>query len=219
MLCSNSFMKREFGRKLIEQFFPTVNLTHVIDTSGVFIPAHGTPTVILVGRNQRPQRASVSAIVGLRGEPEVPRDPARGYVWRSVLGGINQVAYKDNWTQGLNIDRSVFFSFPWNLADATTTEILSQMKSGARLGDRVARIGYFANTGSDDLFTAPPASFRRIDAETEPLIPVITGSGVRDWTAVSYADGALFSRDGPRDRWTFGCFRTTSSGCGLIGRF
>ena len=55
--------------------------------------------------------------------------------------------------------------------------ILGQMESGIRLGDRVVRIGYFANTGSDELFTAPLASFRRWEAETEPLIPVITGSG------------------------------------------
>ena len=42
-------MKREFGKKLIEEFFPRVDLTHVIDTSGAYIPGHGTPTVILFG--------------------------------------------------------------------------------------------------------------------------------------------------------------------------
>jgi hypothetical protein len=198
LLSANSFMKREFGRRLIEQFFPTVDLTHVIDTSGAFIPGHGTPTVILFGRGQRPRHASVRAIVGLRGEPAVPEGPAQGYVWQSILSGIDHVAYEDDWTQGLDIDRSALASFPWNLADATTTEILRQMDGGTRLGDRVARIGYFANTGSDDLFTAPPASFRRMGAETEPLIPVITGSGVRDWTAVSDAEGALFLGTGQR---------------------
>ena len=46
---SNSFMKREFGKKLIEDFFAQkVDLTYVIDTSGAYIPGHGTPTVILV---------------------------------------------------------------------------------------------------------------------------------------------------------------------------
>jgi hypothetical protein len=193
LLSSNSFMKREFGRSLIEQFFPTVDVTHVIDTAGVFIPGHGTPTIILLGRNQLPGLTSVRAVVGLRGEPEVPRDPAQGHVWRSILGRIAQVSLDDNWTQQLDIDRTVLFSFPWNLADATTTEILGRMESGVRLGMRVARIGYFANTGSDDLFTAPPAAFRRIAAETEPLIPVITGSGVRDWVARSETEGALFA--------------------------
>ena len=45
MITANSFMKREFGKKLIEEFFPRVDLTHVIDTSGAYIPGHGTPTV------------------------------------------------------------------------------------------------------------------------------------------------------------------------------
>ena len=41
LITANSFMKREFGKKLIESFFPTVDLTHVIDTSGAYIPGHG----------------------------------------------------------------------------------------------------------------------------------------------------------------------------------
>ena len=43
-ITSNSFMKREFGSKLIEEFLPTVELRTVIDTSGAYIPGHGTPT-------------------------------------------------------------------------------------------------------------------------------------------------------------------------------
>ena len=54
-ITANSFMKREFGKKLIEQFFKGVDLTHVIDTSGAYIPGHGTPTVILFGRRRQPR--------------------------------------------------------------------------------------------------------------------------------------------------------------------
>ncbi len=50
-ITANSFMKREFGTKLIEGFFrDKIELTEVIDTSGAYIPGHGTPTVILIGR-------------------------------------------------------------------------------------------------------------------------------------------------------------------------
>ena len=52
MITANSFMKREFGKKLIEEFFPKVDLTHVIDTAGAYIPGHTTPTVILMGRGR-----------------------------------------------------------------------------------------------------------------------------------------------------------------------
>jgi SAM-dependent methyltransferase len=36
MITANSFMKREFGKKLIEQFLPRFDLTHVIDTAGAY---------------------------------------------------------------------------------------------------------------------------------------------------------------------------------------
>ncbi len=61
-ITANSFMKREFGKKLIEEYFAyQVDLTHVIDTSGAYIPGHGTPTVILFGRTMFPRRGPPSA--------------------------------------------------------------------------------------------------------------------------------------------------------------
>ena len=89
MITANSFMKREFGKKLIEEFFPTVDLTHVIDTSGAYIPGHGTPTVILFGRNRQPVGDEVRAVLGIRGEPSTPDDPAQGLVWRSIVDHLD----------------------------------------------------------------------------------------------------------------------------------
>jgi hypothetical protein len=56
MITANSFMKREFGKKLVEELLPRVDLTYVIDTTGEPIPGHGTSTVILFGRARRPWR-------------------------------------------------------------------------------------------------------------------------------------------------------------------
>ena len=89
MITANSFMKREFGKKLIEEFFPRIDLTHVIDTSGAYIPGHGTPTVILFGRNRNPVSDEVRAVLGIRGEPGTPDDPAQGKVWRSIVEHID----------------------------------------------------------------------------------------------------------------------------------
>ena len=78
-ITANSFMKREFGKKLIEEFFPRVDLTHVIDTSGAYIPGHGTPTVILFARNQTAgSAATLRTVMGIRGEPSTPDDPFKG---------------------------------------------------------------------------------------------------------------------------------------------
>lgn len=69
-ITANSFMKREFGKVLIQNYFhQRVELSHVIDTSGAYIPGHGTPTVILVGRNRTPSDArKVRAVLGVRGK-------------------------------------------------------------------------------------------------------------------------------------------------------
>lgn len=80
MITANSFMKREFGKKLIETFIPGWDLTHVIDTSGAYIPGHGTPTVILFGRNQRPVTKTIRTVMGIKGEPSTPADAAQGLV-------------------------------------------------------------------------------------------------------------------------------------------
>ncbi len=58
-ITANSFMKREFGKKLIEEFLPTVNLDGIVNTSGAYIPGHGTPTVMLFGTQAPPAGTSV----------------------------------------------------------------------------------------------------------------------------------------------------------------
>jgi hypothetical protein len=54
IITSNNFMKREFGKPLIEEVLAGLDLTLVVDTSQAYIPFHGTPTVLLFGRNRRP---------------------------------------------------------------------------------------------------------------------------------------------------------------------
>ncbi len=65
-ITANSFMKREFGTKLIEEFFThAVELTEVIDTSGAYIPGHGTPTVILIGTRRSRRTCTECRLFGL----------------------------------------------------------------------------------------------------------------------------------------------------------
>ena len=69
MITANSFMKREFGKTLIERHLERLDLTHVIDTAGAYIPNHGTPTVILFARHRESVRGrAVRMVMGIRGE-------------------------------------------------------------------------------------------------------------------------------------------------------
>jgi hypothetical protein len=85
LIVANSFMKAEFGKKLICEVLPRLDLTHVIDSSGAHIPGHGIPTVILFGRNRRPVTSLVRTVRGIRGELPPPTDPAHGKVWSAII--------------------------------------------------------------------------------------------------------------------------------------
>lgn len=87
-ITSNAFMKREHGRPLVEEVLPRWDLTHVIDTSGAFIPGHGTPTVILAARARAATAASIRAVMSKRGEPKTPDEGEPGLVWRAILAGL-----------------------------------------------------------------------------------------------------------------------------------
>src|SRR3954463_9267877 len=114
MITANSFMKRGVGKKLIESFLPAVDLTHVIDTSGSYIPGHGTPTVILFGRNRRPVAAEVRAVLGIRGEPAIPDDPARGLVWRSIVDHLRNGLLQSEFVSVTDVPRAIFGNHPWS---------------------------------------------------------------------------------------------------------
>ena len=115
-ITANSFMKREFGKKLIEEFFPRLDLTHVIDTSGAYIPGHGTPTVILFGRWQYPrQHSTIRAVLGVRGEPSQPPDPAKGHVWQAIVEQIDKPGSESEWVSVVDLDRDRFAKHPWSL--------------------------------------------------------------------------------------------------------
>ena len=88
-------MKREFGRKLIEEYFPQIDMQWVIDTSGAYLPGHGTPTVILVSRARPASAQTVRAVLGVRGEPSRPADPARGIVWNAIASRVRERAALD----------------------------------------------------------------------------------------------------------------------------
>ena len=92
MITADSFMKGEFGKKLVEQFIPRWELVEVIYTAA-YIPGHATATVIIIGRSRDPIIQTVRTVIGIRGEPQRPLDPAHGLVWVSVLPVLHRFEY------------------------------------------------------------------------------------------------------------------------------
>ena len=184
-ITANSFMKREFGKKLIEEFLPTVHLTYIIDMSVIQIPDYGTPTVILIGRNHLGRMANpIRAVLGVRGEQGQPVHPARGRVWPAIVEQIGKPGSASEWVTVEDAARSSFATFPWSVSGGGSGELLSRVdETPGRLAERLMRVGFYGVTGADEAMAAPRGAFRRACTEQQFEVPLIVGDEVRDWSA------------------------------------
>lgn len=182
-ITSNSFMKREFGSKLIEDFFPRQDLRLVVDSSGAYIPGHGTPTVILVGRPVRPDTDVVRAVLGVRGEPGRPEDPARAKVWSSIEANVTKPGYDDEWISVADLERSRLATHPWSLSGGGASRVTQHLdESSTRLGSRIAgAIGGAIRAGADDAYIRPLHAPNRDPRFAPFLRELVKGDQVRDW--------------------------------------
>lgn len=184
-ITSNSFMKRGFGAKLIEEYLSRQDLRLVVDTSGAFIPGHGTPTVILVGRHQRPVGSTIRAVLSLRGEPGRPSDPARAKVWGSIAENADTLGWADDWINVQDIDRARLATHPWSLSGGGAIELLTTLDANpGRLSALGVTVGRTTHTGLDDFFYLPRHTIRRIGA-LDDAVPVFFGEHVRDFVCDS----------------------------------
>ncbi|MCY7289020.1 MAG: BREX-2 system adenine-specific DNA-methyltransferase PglX, partial [Cryobacterium sp.] len=196
-ITANSFMKREFGKKLIEQFLPTVHLTHVIDTSGAYIPGHGTPTVILVGRNHWGRKDDpIRAVLGTRGEPNQPSDPARGLVWTAITEQIGQTGSESEWVTVEDADRQAFSLFPWSVSGGGAGDLRADIEQGApaRLSSVVGDIGAGAVTREDSVYMVGSGAARRAGVAPAQVLPLVEGETVRDFS-IGDAVGSVWPYD------------------------
>jgi len=195
-ITSNSFMKREFGSKLIEDFLKYKDLCLVADTSGAFIPGHGTPTLIVIGRNRRPVERTVRAALGVRGEPARPLDPAKGIVWTAIVEHIDIPGWEDGWVTIAELDRSLLDTHPWSLTGGGAVQLLEAIGSAAdsHLGEHVYRIGVFGIMGADDAMVIDSSLISRRNLESSWASPLVIGDQVRDF-CLSVGEIAWFPYD------------------------
>ena len=193
MITANSFMKREFGKKLIEEFFLRIDLTHVIDTSGAYIPGHGTPTVILFGRHRAPMNPEVRAVLGIQGEPGTPEEPAQGKVWRSIVEHLDNGGTQNEFVSVTNMPRETFAKHPWSIGGGGVVELKQQLElyASGTLESLIESIGFMAITGEDNVYVAPHYILKR---QGLPNRVFGIGESARDWHFES-EDGVLFVYD------------------------
>lgn len=193
-ITSNSFMKREFGAPIIEDFLSHIDLREVVDTSGAYIPGHGTPTVIIVGRNQEPTSQRVRTILGIRGEPGRPDNPDTALVWSAIQDHIDTPSYQDQWITVTDGERKVLGRHPWSLTGGGADSLLRAVNdSPSRLGGHVTVIGRTTHTGNDEAFFLPPATAHTLSIEAD-VVPVVLGEEVRDY-GIRHSNVTVFPYD------------------------
>jgi hypothetical protein len=181
-ITANSFMKREFGKKLIETYLPRVDLTHVVDTSGAYIPGHGTPTVILFGRNRKRVGGHVRGVLGIRGEPATPEDASQGLVWRSIVDNVDRPGVQTEFVSVCELAREALGKHPWSIGGGGAAELKEALDEAGvcTLSDLILDVGRTTHTGEDDVFYLPQAAAntRRLG----PLcVPLVIGEDIRDY--------------------------------------
>ena len=181
-ITSNSFMKREFGKKLIEEKIRDWDLTHVLDTAGAYIPGHGTPTVILFGKNQKPVVDVIRSVLGISGEPATPADPSLGFVWQAIISQIDEPGSTSDWVSANDTPRASFLRHPWSIGGGGAAELKDLIDEAGvkQIGKLADEIGITAVTGEDELFVFPSrADLERLRIEKTKTL--VTGDPVRNW--------------------------------------
>ncbi|MDA8260774.1 MAG: BREX-2 system adenine-specific DNA-methyltransferase PglX [Betaproteobacteria bacterium] len=192
LITANSFMKREFGSKLIEQVLPRLDLTHVVDTSGAYIPGHGTPTVILFGRHRQPVDAQVRTVMGIKGEPSTPNDPARGQVWTAIVDQIDRPGSESDFVSATDTPRTTFGKHPWSIGGGGASDLKEVIEADRHtLGSVTHSIGITSFTLEDDVFVVPSTVFTRYGVDPTSVRGMVSGDELRDWNR-SLGDSALF---------------------------
>lgn len=178
LINSNAWTKRDFGKALIQKVLPHNDMQKVVDTSGCYIPGHGTPTLLLFGRHRSPDSGIVVAVLGKRGERAIPNDPATAPVWSEISASHHKVGYEGAYVSVEAISRADLARHPWVMSGGGARSLLALLEKSAphNLAQVVDDIGFSVIVGEDDAFIRPLWAVRDL-----PASPFVTGDVIRDW--------------------------------------
>ena len=200
MITANSFMKREFGRTLVEEIIPNLEITHLIDTQHAFIPGHNS-TAIILGRSRFPATDTLRAVLGTRGEPTRPNNPATGRVWSSITHLVDLPGSENEFVSVADIARSTLARHPWSIGGGGAAHLKESLDHDrSSLFESIDHIGYTGQTNADDVFIASADVIRRFVGSLNVSPTLVTGEKVRDWSVdrsdhvfTPYEDGSLLA--------------------------
>ena len=192
MITANSFTKRSMGRKLVEDYLPTIDLTHIIDPSGLPLAGHGTGGLILFGRQRAPVASTIRAALRVRDEPGHPADPRKSLVWTSITQLLDSVGSENEVISVLDLDRQKLSIHPWALGGGGALELKERLElDRPRLVDFLEAVGVFGMSNADEVLLADRQSLLRYGVEPAAIRQAVTGEDVRDWM-IATGDFSVF---------------------------
>jgi type I restriction-modification system DNA methylase subunit len=193
-IVSNAFAKREFGKPLVEDFFPTVDLEKVVDCSGLMFPGHGTPTCIVFGVQRKPSEETpvrVTAILSGGGDLRTP--PEESALWHTIAAQNDNPGYTDDRIIVADRPRKELAKHPWSL-DTSSAPTVSRLNDACRnpMIDLLADdIGVCTMTNADDIFLVSEDAARRNKLPQHRLPVYLQGEELRNWEVDAYCRIAL----------------------------
>ena len=200
-IVSNAFAKRDFGKPMVERFFPTVDLQKIIDCSGLMFPGHGTPTCLVFGRQpgdavrpMAPERAGsnklewkrqpirVAAILPGGGDLRTP--PEQSPLWETLSKRHDDPSFSSPEVVVTDRSREEMAEWPWNFIPDIPAEAETSVRPvNHHLRDLCTEpIGAQFITGKDEAFVQPAHYLRRVGIPIRFIRPYGTGEDVRNWT-------------------------------------
>lgn len=126
-ITGKAFTMREFGTKIIEDFLVHKDLQLVADASLAYVPGHGTPTIKIISRNREPSSTSVRAVLGIRGEPTQPLEPANNFVRQEMTSHLSD-EFDGTYVTITDLNRSALVSHPGRYLGVDRTHYLTVLR-------------------------------------------------------------------------------------------
>ncbi|MBI2478772.1 MAG: SAM-dependent methyltransferase, partial [Planctomycetia bacterium] len=122
-------------------------------------------------------------VMGIRGEPTTPDDPARGLVWSAIIAQMDQPGSQSDFVSVGDSERLLFHKHPWSIGGGGASELKELLEEGAtqRLDALTQSIGFASFTGTDEAFLLAPTVLERLRVSSGMIRPTILGDNVRDW--------------------------------------
>ncbi len=121
-------------------------------------------------------------MLGIRGEPTAPDDPAEGLVWRSIVEHLESPNAQNEFVSVTDVDRVTFAKHPWSIGGGGANELRERLESenGRTLETENCEIGFLVITGEDNCLVLESQAAHR--SRLKNLMPLVSGDEVRDWS-------------------------------------